>query len=132
MNRFEDFSPSAESYWRSIILFGRNVASCKFALGKTLLELADKEKTSIILEELALPFAKHITHHLKLSDKQATSPSSTFLDACRKFNNKEITEDELGKITVKYGFVNVIDAFHIVNQGEIPIRFYVDERQNGN
>ena len=93
--------------------------------------MADKEKTSISLEELALPFAKQIAHHLQLSYKQATSSSSTFLDACRKFNNKEIREDELRKITVRYGFVNVIDAFHNVNQGEIPVRFYVDERNNG-
>lgn len=75
--QFEEFNPSSESYWRSIILFGRNVASYKFALGKALLELTDKEKTSISLEELALPFAKHIAHHLQLSDKQVTSPSSS-------------------------------------------------------
>jgi hypothetical protein len=29
------------------------------------------------------------------------------------------------------GFNNVIDAFHIVNRGEIPIRFFIDERKAG-
>ncbi len=86
MAQFEGFKPSTESYWRSIILFGRNVASYKLALGKALLELADKEKTSISLEELALPFAKHIREHLQISDKQGRFSSSRFLDARRKFN----------------------------------------------
>ena len=31
--------PRLEDYWRGIILFGRNVASYKFALAKTLLDL---------------------------------------------------------------------------------------------
>jgi hypothetical protein len=29
------------------------------------------------------------------------------------------------------GFNNVIDAFHVVNRGEIPVRFFSDERKNG-
>jgi hypothetical protein len=131
MNQFETFKPSTESYWRSIILFGRNVASYKFSLGKALLELADKEKTTITLEELAIPFAKHITNHLRISDKQGTFSSSRFLDACRKFNQGEIKEEALRKITVRHGFENVIDAFHRVNQGDVPIRFYIDERSSG-
>jgi 5-methylcytosine-specific restriction endonuclease McrA len=32
---------------------------------------------------------------------------------------------------VRLGFQNVIDAFHMVNQGEIPVRFYIDERKQG-
>jgi hypothetical protein len=47
--------PSLESYWRSVILFGNNVASCKFALGKSLLELADADDTFIPLARLAEP-----------------------------------------------------------------------------
>ena len=37
---YQETSPSLDSYWRSIILFGRNVASYKFALAKSLLEIA--------------------------------------------------------------------------------------------
>lgn len=127
--RFEEFNPSLESYWRSIILFGANVASYKFALGKTLLELADYEKTAISMDELALPFARHLAEHLKANDKQITSQSSTFLDAVRKFNHGEISEDALQQTTVKFGFNNVIDAFHYVNRNNLPIRFYVNERE---
>jgi 5-methylcytosine-specific restriction endonuclease McrA len=31
--------------------------------------------------------------------------------------------------TVRLGFLNVIDAFHIVNQGDTPVRFFNDERK---
>lgn len=31
--------PNLEDYWRGIILFGRNVASYKFALAKSLLDI---------------------------------------------------------------------------------------------
>ena len=48
-----------EENWRSIILFGKNVASYKFALAKTLLEL-DTNDPFISLEDLALPYAKNI------------------------------------------------------------------------
>ena len=37
----------AEDCWRSVILFGRSVASYKFALTKSLLELADRERNFI-------------------------------------------------------------------------------------
>jgi 5-methylcytosine-specific restriction endonuclease McrA len=132
MGRFEEVSPSRESYWRAIILFGRNVASYKFALAKSLLELASNEATSISLDELAVPFSRHIREHLKSNEKQGTFASSKFLDACRKFNQGALSEDALLRETVSRGFHNVIDAFHVVNQGEIPVRFFTDERRNGN
>jgi len=36
---FYEVEPSLDNYWRAIILFGRNVASYKFALAKSLYEL---------------------------------------------------------------------------------------------
>jgi hypothetical protein len=129
MAGFTDTAPNLETYWRSIILFGRNVASYKFALAKSLFELGNTEQGLIRLEDLAEPFARHVCGHLKLSPKQSTSPSSKFLDACRAFNSDELTESDLIAQTTKLGFVNVIDAFHVVNQCEIPKRFFLDERQ---
>jgi hypothetical protein len=67
-------------------LFGHNVASYKFALAKSLLELARGEKTFISLEDLALPFARHVGEHLRRADKRATSALSQFLEAVRQFN----------------------------------------------
>lgn len=129
MGVFEETVPSLDSYWRAFILFGRNVASYKFALGESLLDLGGRDKNFISMEDLAEPFAKHIVPHLELAPKQATSASS-FLDSCRKFAEEAIPHDQLLAETARLGFKNVIDAFHIVNQGEIPMRFFVDRRQN--
>src|SRR5688572_27340089 len=103
---FEEEHPSRESYWRSVILFGRNSASYKFALAKSLLELAQKETTFISFEDLAVPFSKNVTEHLKQVEKQGSSSSSKFLDACRKYNNGQISSGELIQATVKLGFNN--------------------------
>jgi hypothetical protein len=128
MTAFTEVQPSLDNYWRAVILFGRNVASYKFALGRTLLDLADERKTFVPLTDLALPFARHLSTHLKDCDKQATSRSSRFLDECRKFNRGELTETQLAEATTKLGFNNVIDAFHVVGAGPIPVRFFEDER----
>src|SRR5262245_58559781 len=128
MTTFAEVHPSLDNYWRAIILFGRNVASYKFALGKTLLEAARGGKTFLPLTEIALPFARHIAGHMKLADKQATSRSSEFLDSCRKFNREELSEEGLADVAVRLGFNNVIDAFHVVSGGELGVRFYTDER----
>jgi 5-methylcytosine-specific restriction endonuclease McrA len=125
---FAEVHPSLDNYWRAIILFGRNVASYKFALGKTLLEAAQQRKTFLPLTEVALPFARHIAAHLKLADKQATSRSSRFLDSCRRFNRGELSEEQLADVTAHLGFNNVIDAFHVVGSGDAGVRFYTDER----
>lgn len=125
---FYEIEPTHENYWRAIILFGRNVASYKFALAKTLYDLRSHPQELIRMDELAPIFAKHISEHLKLCDKQATSSQSRFLDVCRSFNKGEIQEAQLIEQTVRLGFQNVIDAFHNVHGSEIPTRFFLDER----
>jgi hypothetical protein len=121
-------APTLDANWRAVVLFGRNVASYKFALAKTLLGLADRADDRVPLEELAVPFARHLCEHLKLVDKQTTSRSSKFLDACRAFNRGELSEDALVSTTARLGFNNVIDAFHVVGSGPVPVRFFEDER----
>jgi hypothetical protein len=54
-----------------------------------------------------------------------------FLDACRSFNKGELPEDKLVETTVRIGFNNVIDAFHVVGPAPVPVRFFVDERNAG-
>lgn len=132
MTDFIGVDLTLESYWRSIILYGENVASYKFALAKSLLELASAGKTFITLKELASPFSRHLSEHLGVCDKQIISSSSRFLDKCREFNAGNITTDELIDATVKLGFNNVINAFHNVNRGELPVRFFTDERRSSN
>ncbi|MBC5842636.1 HNH endonuclease [Flavobacterium sp. F-380] len=122
--KFQINDPSLESQWRAIILFGKNSATYKFAFAKALLEIIEKEKTTISLDELAIPFSKNIVSHLRLSDKQGNSQSSQFLNSCRKFVKDEVTESNLIETTIKLGFVNVVDAFQNVNGDVIPNPFY--------
>lgn len=130
MSLFVQEYPSLESYWRSVILFGQNVASYKFALAKSLLEVSPTANTFISLDDLSEPFSRHILEHLKVNDKQITSNSSSFIDACRNFNAGTLGKDELIRTTVKYGYANVLDAFHVVNREEIPVKFF-DKSTNG-
>ena len=121
---FQTNEPSVATQLRSIVLFGNNVASYKFALAKSLLELSQQKETLITLDDLAIPYASKICEHLKHSPKQATSSSSRFLDVCTRFNSGELTLDQLQKITVQLGFNDIFDAFHIVNRGEIGTTFF--------
>ena len=130
MSHFLDVQPSLENHWRALILFGRNVASYKFALGKALLELRAAPGDLVRLEDLALPYARSLCEHLQHAPRQATSASSRFLEACRKANAGELKEDKLRDITVALGFNNVIDAFHRLGPADIPQRFFVDERRS--
>ncbi|MEO0036826.1 MAG: hypothetical protein RIQ59_37 [Bacteroidota bacterium] len=129
--KFQINDPSIESQWRAIILFGKNSATYKFAFAKSLLELVEKEKTRISLAELAIPFAHNIVTHLKENDKQGSSSSSTFLNACRSHIKGELTEHQLHGITEKFGFVNVVDAFQNVNGSTIPNLFYEKDYKAG-
>jgi len=122
--RFIRVSPTLDAYWRAIILFGRNSASYKFALGKVLLDLASGGTKTISLEELAPSFADAICAHLKDSSRQGTAARSRFLDACRKANAGGLDRQSLIDTTVQYGFNNVLDAFHIVGSGPVSKRFF--------
>lgn len=51
MTAFTDTSPDLGTYWRSIILFGRNVAACTFALAKSLTELGGHDNAFIQPED---------------------------------------------------------------------------------
>lgn len=129
MSDFLGDDPSLEDYWRSIILFGKNSASYKFALARSLLELAPGGKSIITLEELAEPFARNLCEHLSLVPKQTTSPSSKYLRTCQDFNAGIISREQLIEATVKLGFDCVIDAFHKVNHVETPVRFFSGKHQ---
>lgn len=121
---FQENDISLESQWRAIILFGKNSATYKFAFGKALLQLTSKETNSVTLKDLSQPFVESILKHLKQNDKQGNSISSSFLNACRQYNNNEISYDNLLDITEKQGFVNVVDAFQNVNGDIVPNKFY--------
>ncbi len=129
---FVEKTPSIENQWRAIILFGRNTASYKFALAKTLLTTyQENHQLNMSLQDLAKPFAQNLCEHLKLADKQITSNRSQFIDACRQYNQNQLDIDNLIQQTVKHGFNHVLDAFHFVNQANINQQFFIKNNQSG-
>lgn len=128
MTPFLAVQPTLENHFRALILFGRNVATYKFALGKALLELSGRPDDLVRMDELAEPFARHLCTHLSSAPRQATSRTSGYLDVCRRANAGEVSADALRAATVTRGFNNVIDAFHRLGATDIPHRFFVDER----
>jgi len=127
---FKSIPLTSEDYFRAVVLYGRNVASYKFALAEALISIAQDGKSSATLAELAIPFSDALCRHLAAQDKQTTSRTSSFLDTLRRFNRGEIELDERLNSTVRLGFVNVIDAFHVVGSGELPVRLFHDDRQS--
>lgn len=113
------------------MLFGRNVACYKFALAKSLLELAAEETTFVSLEDLAMPYSRHVIEHLANCDAQSQKSDKPypFLEACRQFNQQQIDRDRLMQTTAKEGFKVVLDKFHNVGGDTLPVRFY--EKQRG-
>lgn len=110
------------------MLFGRNVASYKFALARALLEVASDSDDLVTLEQLAGPYTRHLRSHLTLASKQGTSRSSRFLEACKGANAGTVSDEELRSTTVSLGFNNVIDAFHRLGAHDVGQRFFLDER----
>ena len=130
MTEFHLIEPTLENYYRGIILFGANVASYKFALGKSLIELASNEDDLIPIEELADHFSAHVAEHVAHTPKQSTRNGSVrYFDLCEEYSQGETTKDELVAYTVKNAFNDVIDRFHIINGQEVDKRFYLDERK---
>jgi len=126
---FQNAAPTPAGDWRHIVRFGLNVASYKFALGQALLEVAAQQQTFVPLTELAVPYAARLCEHLQVEDRQSTAPQSRFLDACRSRNRGDLEGAQLTEATVRLGFANVIDAFHISRGGQpTQTRFFVDER----
>jgi hypothetical protein len=133
MTEFHLIEPKLENYYRGVILFGANVASYKFALGKSLIELAASSDDLIPIEKLAEHFSAHVAEHVAHSPKQSTRNGRVrYFDLCERYNNDEASKDELISFTTKNAFNDVIDRFHIVVGKEIGKRFYIDERKSGN
>jgi 5-methylcytosine-specific restriction endonuclease McrA len=133
MLNFEEPELTLEDNWRSIILYGRNSASYKFALGKCLLDFTNRADPFVSLEELAIPFSKHLCEHLKMQDRQGNSDKTSLgktISICRDFNKGKSSEQQMHDLVVKEGFNDVIRCFHRVNKTDVQKRFYIDERSS--
>lgn len=129
MNQYLNGDPSLESRFRSVYLFGRNVATYKFAFARSLLDLGKQPQSYISLEELAPIYAKHMLRHVTAGKRQITSASSKFIQALELYNEEKINWEQMLLVTEKAGFTNVIDAFHNLPSGEMDVQFYMKEVQ---
>ena len=127
---FIEPTPTRESRWRAIVMMGQNSATYKFALAASLIELSSTGSELVLLEKLAAPFSRHLREDAKHSGKQSTRKTvRPLIGACNQSNNGELTDKSLIETRAKLGFVNVIDAFHVANQGDTPVRFFNDDRK---
>ena len=92
MAAFLEVQPSAENRWRALVLLGRNTASYKVALAQALLELNREPGELIKLEELALPFAKALSAHVREAPKQgARGINRAMREACDGYPSASVT-----------------------------------------
>lgn len=61
MTAFLSEPPKRETSWRAVVLFGRNVTSYKFSLAQSLLEIAEKSESRVLIKDLAEPSARKIS-----------------------------------------------------------------------
>ncbi len=121
----------AEAAWRALILFGENSATYKFAFAKALLSAARLGHDTVTLEQISLPYALNMVEHLKHTEKQSSSKSSQFLEACSKYRDGSIDSAKLQSATLQSGFRYVVDAFQNVSgaMGQTP--FYTKDFKRG-
>ena len=126
---FKSEDPNIDTIWRSIILFGKNTASYKFSLAKSLLELAEKDQTRFTFKDLAAVYAPHLISHIKEGMSQDTrSADSKLIKTYKQYLNQEIGFDQIVDFTAKYAFKDVIPRFHTVGAG-LPFQFYEFEME---
>ena len=125
-------TPTLDNYWRSLILFGKNTASYKLALGQTLLELSTRGQDFITLDELSHSYALQMCQRIKSGKPQGTNNGMTrFVQACREYNSGELSLEKLIEETRKNAFRYVLDLFHRLGAEDIPVRFYTQEGNQG-
>lgn len=128
-SEFIHAAPDDVTYFRSIILFGPNTASYKFAFGRALLDLAQLGRSSVTLPELAPLRVHHILMHLKGGQAQSTMTDGLFLKAGIAHLNGQLDADSLDDLTAKHAFRYVLDLFHRLPKGESSVKFYLRSKQ---
>ena len=105
---------------RSVILFGKNVMSYKFALCDALLKLAPKSTYNY--EEILTPFIDSFLEHVKKYPRQGIS-GGTFQESSVKFCEGSISREDLEKVAHQVIHRNVFTAFQVVGGAELDQNF---------
>ncbi|WP_456383464.1 hypothetical protein [Persephonella sp.] len=118
---------------RSIILFGKNSSTYKFALCHTL--LLQEPKETLKYEDIRDFFLEELLRHYKNNPKQflrgETGLTRAF-DEYLKSSKNQLDWDKLVGIAEKYIYENVFDAFHNIGGGTIDKKFIFFEHDKHN
>lgn len=127
---FKSEDPNVDTIWRSIILFGKNTASYKFSLAKSLLQLAEKGHSRVTFNDLATVYAPYLISHIEEGMSQDTrSTDSKLIKTYKQYLDQEIDFDQIVDFTSKNAFNDVIPRFHTVGAG-LPFQFYEFDMAN--
>lgn len=114
-------------YWRSIILYGRNVATYKIALGQVLLDVAAGGHSTISMPNLAVAFFRCYRERLQAGQAQQYIPGrKTLLErVVKSYDLGELSESQAAEVVERAGFNDVVPRFHTVGDSPIVQPFYV-------
>lgn len=113
---FENDDQSELTALRTIILFGRNVSTYKFALCSALMQ--EKVTNQIRYSDIRDNFLKGLIKHFNSNSSQYQAGKNQLTDAFTKYNNDRNWSD-LIKIAEKNIYNNVFEAFHNVGGSSI-------------
>lgn len=116
------------TYFRSIVLFGSNTASYKFALSRALLALATEGRSRVTLPELAPYFTAPLLTHVQRGKRQGTVPTSVFLEGAAAHLHGRLDVDSFHALTVQHAFRYVLDVYHRLPGDESATEFFQLER----
>lgn len=115
-----------KDYWRTLILYGGQVATYKIALGKVILDLANQGIDQINKEELARRFFEE--YHIRLQNgmPQLSTPNrETVMErAVKMYVAKPESYEEVIGFVKDNAFKDVIPRFHIFNRANVGMDFY--------
>ena len=116
IQEYKNLDQSVSATLRTIILFGKNVSTYKFALASTLLKL--KPKNFISYEDLREEFVISLYNHYTNNPCQFQGGENIITKAFDKYKT-DTNWEELLKTAEKNIYNNVFDAFHNVGGGSI-------------
>lgn len=119
--------------WRAVVLYGRNIATYKIALGRAIEGFVAQGKTQITLDELSAAFLDLYVERLRAGKPQ-------LLNAGRLTEMERIVgaltrgaltrERAIAQVGAE-AFDNVIPRFHTVFQQPVPVPFYEAQPDGG-
>lgn len=116
IQEFYSSDKSVVSTIRTIVLFGRNVSTYKFALARTLLNL--KPQNFIAYEDLRDEFLKSLLSHYQKNPHQYQGGENSLTKAFDQYKI-DCNWNDLLKIAERNIYNNVFDAFHNVGGSKI-------------